>query len=88
MEGPIFTIIERSDARSTRQNKFGSSEKHKEISIMDAKNYKVDVDTIDFFIRKAHTERSVAITDAFGGLADMVKNIFTAPDAGNMARGH
>ncbi len=48
----------------------------------------IDADTIDFFIRKAHTERSMAITSAFGGLTEMVKNIFTAPEAGNVARGH
>lgn len=55
---------------------------------MDTQSSKIDVDTIDFFIRKAHTERSEAITGAFGGLTEMVKNIFTAPETGNMARGH
>jgi hypothetical protein len=40
---------------------------------MKAQNTNIDVDTIDFFIRKAHTERSIAITGAFGGLVEMVK---------------
>lgn len=55
---------------------------------MNAKIHKIDVDMIDFYIRKAHVERSDAITGAVGGLAEMVKNIFTAPDAGNVVRGH
>ena len=55
---------------------------------MDTQPSKIDVDTIDFFIRKAHKERSDAITGAFGGLTEMAKNIFTSPEAGNMARGH
>ncbi len=55
---------------------------------MKDKNTNIDADTIDFYMRKAHTERSVAITGAFGELAGMVKNIFTAPEAGNMVRGH
>ncbi len=54
---------------------------------MNANHKKIDVDTIDFFIRKAHTERSIAITSAFRGLTEMVKNTFTAPDAGCVARG-
>jgi hypothetical protein len=62
--------------------------KMKEFSVMKAKNTNIDVDTIDFFIRKAHTERSNAITSAFGGLVEMVKNIFTAPESGNVARSH
>ncbi len=55
---------------------------------MKAQNTNIDVDTIDFYMRKAHTERSIAFTGAFSGLFDMVKNIFTAPEAGDMARGH
>ncbi|MGI9512310.1 MAG: hypothetical protein ACR2OL_05365 [Anderseniella sp.] len=55
---------------------------------MKAKNSNIDADIIDFYMRKAHTERSIAFTSAFGGLAGMVKNFFTAPEAGNMARGH
>lgn len=55
---------------------------------MDAQIHKIDVDTIDFYIRKAHVERSDAITGTVGGLAEIVKNIFTAPDAGNVVRGH
>ena len=55
---------------------------------MKAKNTHIDADVIDFYMRKAHTERSIAITTTFGGLIGMVKNIFTAPEAGNMARGH
>jgi len=55
---------------------------------MNTQNTKIDVDTIDFFIRKAHAERSEAFTGAFAGLTGLVKNIFTAPDTGNMARGH
>lgn len=55
---------------------------------MKAENTNIDVDTIDFYMRKAHTERSIAFTGAFSGLATMVKNIFTAPEADNMARGH
>jgi len=54
---------------------------------MNTQNTKIDVDVIDFFIRKAHTERSIAITSAFGGLTEMVKNIFTAPDTGCTAHG-
>ncbi len=55
---------------------------------MKAQNTKIDADVIDFYMRKAHSERSEAFTGALGGLAGMVKNIFTAPEAGNMARGH
>lgn len=62
--------------------------KTKEFSVMKVQNTNIDVDTIDFFIRKAHTERSIAITSTFGGLVEMVKNIFTAPESGSMARGH
>jgi len=54
---------------------------------MNTQNTKIDVDTIDYFIRKAHTERSIAITSAFGELTEMVKNIFTDPDAGCVACG-
>ena len=62
--------------------------KTKEFSVMKAQNTNIDADIIDFYVRKAHTERSIAITSAFGDLAGMVKNIFTAPEAGNVARGH
>ncbi len=55
---------------------------------MKDKNAHIDADVIEFYMRKAHTERSIAVTSAFGGLVEMVKNIFTAPEAGNMARGH
>jgi len=55
---------------------------------MKAQNTNIDADVIDFYMRKAHSERSEAFTDALCGLAGMVKNIFTAPEAGNMARGH
>ena len=55
---------------------------------MSAQSNKIDVDRINFFIRKAHKERSEAITGAFAGLAEMAKNIFTSPASGNMARGH
>lgn len=63
-------------------------QKTKEFSVMKAQNTNIDVDTIDFYMRKAHTERSIAFTSAFSGLAGMVKDIFTAPETGNMARGH
>ena len=33
---------------------------------------KFDVDAIDIFVRKAHKERSDAMTGAFVGLAEMV----------------
>ena len=55
---------------------------------MKAQNTNIDGDVIDFYMRKAHTERSLAFTSAFGDLVGMVKNIFTAPESGNMARGH
>ena len=55
---------------------------------MKTQNTNIDADIIDFYVRKAHTERSIAITGALGGLAGMVKNIFPAPESGNMARGH
>lgn len=55
---------------------------------MKTQNTNIDADVIDFYMRKAHSERSEAFTSAFSGLAAMVKNIFTAPEAGNMARGH
>lgn len=55
---------------------------------MKTQNTNIDADIIDFYIRKAHTERSIAIASAFGGLAEMAKNIFTAPESGNVARGH
>ena len=62
--------------------------KEKEFSVMKMQNTNIDADVIDFYIRKAHTERSIAITGALGDLAGMVKNIFTAPETGDMARGH
>ena len=62
--------------------------KTKEFSVMKTQNTNIDADIIDFYMRKAHSERSEAFTSALGGLAAMVKNIFTAPEAGNMARGH
>jgi hypothetical protein len=62
--------------------------KTKEFSVMKAQNTNIDADIIDFYVHKAHTERSIAITSAFGDLAGMVKNIFTAPETGSMARGH
>ncbi len=55
---------------------------------MKTQNTNIDADVIEFYMRKAHTERSIAFTGAFGGLVEMVKNIFTAPESGNMARGH
>ena len=55
---------------------------------MKEKNANIDADVIEFYMRKAHTERSEAFTSAFGGLTEMVKNIFTAPESGSMARGH
>ncbi|WP_337660523.1 hypothetical protein [Anderseniella sp. Alg231-50] len=55
---------------------------------MKTQNTNIDADVIDFYMRKAHTERSIAFTSAFGDLAEMVKNIFTAPENSNMARGH
>ena len=62
--------------------------KAKEFSVMKTQNTNIDADIIDFYIRKAHTERSIAITNAFGGLAEIVKNIFTAPEASDVARSH
>ena len=53
---------------------------------MNTQNTDIDFDTIEFFMRKARVERSLAITNAFRSLAGMVKNIFTAPEAGNVAR--
>lgn len=70
------------------QFKTTSPKKQKEFNAMNTPKTNIDVDTIDFYVRKAHTERSMAITSAFGGLTEMVKNIFTAPEAGNVARGH
>ena len=71
-----------------KQPKKASLKKTKEFSVMNMPNTKIDADTIDFYIRKAHAERSEAITSAFGGLTEMVKNTFTAPEAGKIARGH
>ncbi len=53
---------------------------------MNTQNTNIDFDTIEFFVRKARVERSIAITSAFGSLVGMVKNIFSAPAAGNVAR--
>jgi hypothetical protein len=53
---------------------------------MNTQNANIDFDTIEFFMRKARVERSIAITSAFGNLAGMVKNIFSTPEAGNVAR--
>ncbi len=53
---------------------------------MNPKNTDIDIDTIEYFMRKARVERSIAITRAFGGLVGMVKNIFSAPATGNVAR--
>ncbi len=53
---------------------------------MNMQNTKIDADTIEFFIRKARVERSIAITSAFGSLVGMVKNIFSAPATGDVAR--
>lgn len=55
---------------------------------MKTQNTNIDADVIDFYVRKARAERSIAFTSAFVGLAGMVKNIFTAPETGNMARDH
>ncbi len=86
---PLFSVSS-NEATQNQLNQFkaASLKKQKEFSAMNTPSTKIDADTIDFYIRKAHTERSMAITSAFGGLTEMVKNIFTAPKAGNVARGH
>jgi hypothetical protein len=86
MEVSIFSFIRCRTVEWICPEKPDVSEKHKEFSVMNTQNANIDFDTIEFFMRKARVERSIAITSAFGNLAGMVKNIFSTPEAGNVAR--
>jgi hypothetical protein len=66
----------------------GFKEKQQGIDDMSTEIAKITPEIIERHVRRAHVERSIAISKAFRDATRSVKNIFTAPEAVGIVRGH